>query len=151
MRINRNQKEFIKYMIILYNYYIQQELDLLTQETQLNATKRIVVSSLSSLASEERDIINHIQLLTERVTQLENSFTSSQAAIEEVSHQIEQLQQELQNPGVSLSLEELETLKQQYQETEQKYHSIHNQYEDLQYQQIQATNRINLIRKELVC
>ena len=45
----------------------------------------MVISSLSSLASEERDIINHIQLLTERITQLENSFTSSQAAIEEVS------------------------------------------------------------------
>ena len=110
----------------------------------------MVISSLSSLASEERDIINHIQLLTERITQLENSLTSSQAAIEEVSHQIEQLQQELQNPGVTLSLEELENLKQQYQETEQKYHSIHNQYEELQHQQIQATNRINLIRKELV-
>lgn len=106
---------------------------------------------MSSLGNEERDVINRLQQLTERRSQLVTSLNDAQASYEEVTHQITHLQNELTNPGRILSDEEVTELKSQFAQIDQKRQTIHRQYEELHLEQIRSDNRVNLIRKELVC
>lgn len=105
---------------------------------------------MSSLGNEERDVINRLQQLTERRSQLVTSVNDAQVSYEEVTHQITHLQNELTHPGRVLSEEELTELKSQFAQIDEKRQTIHRQYEELHLEQIRSDNRVNLIRKELV-
>ena len=116
----------------------------------MNASNRLLTSSLVSFSNEERDVINRIQQLTERRTQLASSLNSSQSAYEEAVNQMNQLQHELESPGVMMSEEELKQVREVFNQKEVQRQEIHRQYETYRLEQIQLNNRINFIRKELV-
>lgn len=123
---------------------------MLTQETKLESSNRLLTSSLVSLSNEERDLINRIQQLAETRSQLTSSFDALKDALTEGEQQMEQLRKELIAPGHVLSEEQLQQAKEAFQQMEFQRQEMHRQYETLQLEEIQNTNRIHFIRKELV-
>lgn len=95
-------------------------------------------------------MINRIQQLTETRSQLASSFDALRDALTEGEQQVEQLRRELVTPGAVLSEDALQQAKEAFQQMELQRQEIHRQYESLQLEHIQNTNRIHFIRKELV-
>ena len=116
-----------------------------------NSTNRTVTTSIRTLSAEERDIINNIQQFAERQNQLTTVLATEQNSYEEISNHIQQLQYQLDHPEELVSEQELALLKEEFNEISLKQQEIHRQYEQVHLDQLQTINRINYIRKELVC
>ena len=123
---------------------------MLTQETQLNSSNRSVNTSILNLSTEERDLINSIQQFSERQSQLTSLLATEQGSYDEMSNQVQQLQDQMENPVEVVSEQEMVVLKEQLNAIDLQQQEVHRQYEQVHLDQIQTINRINYIRKELV-
>ena len=95
-------------------------------------------------------MIDRLQQLSERRNQLTASLTTAQTAFRTAVGRVDQLQQQMDQPGDLLDEETLQNLEETVIELEKAKKDVELRVETLQLERVRVESRVTLLRKQAV-
>ena len=128
----------------------QQELQLLTQETQITSTSRLLASKLSTLITDEQEAIDRLQHLAERKDQLEKSLSSAESGLQVAQDRLRQLEHDIQSPSALMGDEEVALLEEEVKKWSKQRNITMQEVDQLRVTRVGLETRSRLLQKQLV-
>lgn len=128
----------------------QQELQLLTQETQITSTSRLLSSKLATLITDEQEALDRLQHLAERREQLEASLPSAESALQVAQTRLQQLESDIRSPSAVLSEDELNRLEEEVKALSGQRNEALQEVDQLRVTRVGLETRSRMLQKQLV-
>ena len=128
----------------------QQELQLLTQETQITSTSRLLSSKLATLITDEQEALDRLQHLAERREQLEASLPSAESALQVAQTRLQQLESDIRSPSAVLSEDELNRLEEEVKTLSGQRNEALQEVDQLRVTRVGLETRSRMLQKQLV-
>lgn len=128
----------------------QQELQLLTQETQITSTSRLLSSKLATLITDEQEALDRLQHLAERREQLEASLLSAESALQVAQTRLQQLESDIRSPSEVLSEDELNRLEEEVKTLSGQRNEALQEVDQLRVTRVGLETRSRMLQKQLV-
>lgn len=128
----------------------QQELQLLTQETQVTSSSRLLSSKLATLITDEQEALDRLQRLAERREQLESSLPAAESALQVAQTRLAQLESDIRSPSEALSEDALSRLEEEVKALSREQSEALQEVDRLRVARVGLETRSRMLQKQLV-